>query len=288
MKYIPVLLAVIVLLTGCVQPEIKGIEAHWGNVTEKSAELRAEVDIQNPLPFLPLKDVESLIYVNGIEIGEGHAVKISPEKITLSIRIDNEKIRDFWVSHLNSGERSEVLVKVYPVVNLIITEWRFPVEFGQTLETDFFGMNVEDTVLSVGGKDVLELKDVTLTLSDVSNLKTDVAVSGVIKNRGMIDVRIVKIDYRILVNDVVFGERSKTFNMMLKPGESGELTATIQLDNKKIPEWWVKHLKNGETSEVKFEARIYVNVGGIDSVVQMGHTSTFSTSIAAGLSKSIP
>ena len=284
MRYWLVLLALATaLITGCVQPEVKSVHTQWGEVSDQYSELLVTVDISNPLPFLPLKDVESYIYVNGIQIAKGNAVEIGKDRLVLSIKIENDRIRDMWVSHLQRGERSEMLIKVIPVINLLITEYRYPVELKEEFVTDILGMSFPDQSVTVAGRKIFVLKDIGLELGSVDNLRTEIFVKGTAVNNAPVSLNVRKLEYRILMNGIVMGEGTEDLNIALKSGEQVGIRVPVTMDNTKLPEWWVSHVKNGEHTTVRVEAKMYIEFMGIEYPVPVTQETEFSTSLAGSV-----
>jgi len=275
----------VLLLIACVQPKVTEIQTHWGDITPEYSELIVVAKLENPLPFLPLKDVESLLYVNGIEIAEGHAIKIDGDKATLSIKIDNERIRDLWVSHLKSNESSEILVKVYPVVNIFFTELRSSEKFREKLDTDIFERKLNNEKLLFGGGEIFEIRELKIKRGKVSNFITEVFLSGEALNKGMIELEIGRIEYRILINGVEVGRGVDELNIILKPEERKRFNATFLLDNTKIPEWWIKHVRNGEKSIIEFKLTLHIKADGFKAELDVEQATNFSTNIAGSLMK---
>lgn len=278
------LIALAVTLTaGCVQPGIKDVQAHWGEVNDQYSELVANVDINNPLPFLPLKDVESYVYINGIQIAHGNAIDIEKDRVVLSIKIENQRIKDMWVSHLQHGENSEMMIKIVPVINLLVFDYRYPIEVSQQLTTNMLGMGFEDQVVSVGGVDIFAFRDIRLELGKVDNLRTELVVSGTAENNAPVSIDISKIEYSIEMNGITMGKGVEEINLNLKPGEKEKVRVPIYLDNTKLPEWWVTHVKNGEKTTVKVNAKIYVSFMGAEYPIQISQETQFETAIASSV-----
>ncbi len=273
------------LIMGCIQPKVTDIQMHWGNVSQEYSELIVDAKLENPLPFLPLSDVESLLYINGIEIAEGHAIKIYRDKAILDIKIDNERIRNIWVLHLESNESSEILVKVYPAVNLFFTELKTYEKFKKKFETDIFERRLKDESLLFGGKEIFEIRNLKIKRGRVSNFITEISLYGEALNKGMIDLEIGRIDYRVLINGVEVGRGVDELNITLKPEEKRKFSATFLLDNTKIPDWWIKHVRNGERSTIEFKLTLHIRSDGLKAELHVEQATNFSTNIAGTLIK---
>ncbi len=277
------LLASVILLYGCVQPEIKNVKAEWGEINDQYTELVVNIDISNPLPFLPLKDVESYVYVNGIQIAKGNAKEIQKDRLILSIKIENERIKDMWISHLQHGERSEMLIKVVPVINLLITEYRYPIEMKNEFVTGIFGTTFPDQNLNIFGKEVFSIKNIELKVGKVDNQKTEINLEGLVVNNAPVKLTVKKVEYSILMNDVKVATGSEYLNLNLPPGKKESVSIPIYMDNSKLPGWWVSHVRNGEHSTVKVNLKLYIEFMGDEYPLALSYDTEIDTSLAGSV-----
>ena len=104
---------------------IKEADTSWGEITAATTELLHHVEILNTYDYpvaVPDMTFEYEIYVNDILLGAG-TVPVKGEfvppggtyELDFSTVIDNSLLDDVWVSHLQHGEDSTVLVKVFVV-----------------------------------------------------------------------------------------------------------------------------------------------------------------------------
>lgn len=279
LKPIAVLITVL-LLAGCIQPEVTEVKRKWGEVNEEYSEILVDIGINNPLPFLPLKDVESSIYINGIQIATGNAKDIERDRIVLGIKIDNSRIRDFWISHLSNNEKSSVITKAVPVINLLVTEYRYPVELEQNIETRVFEMSFGDKKLEVAGKEVFAFKEIIAERGKVDNQKTEILIKGKTINSAPVRIDVESLEYEIYFNEVLMGKGMVELNVILKSKESSEISIPAIIENSKIPQWWVSHIKNGEVTNVKVNGKLKVNMAGAIYTISFENSKAFTTNLA--------
>ncbi|WP_162991532.1 LEA type 2 family protein [Halostella salina] len=76
--------------------------------------------------------------------------------------------------------------------------------------------------------------------------------------------------YTVRMNDVrmAAGERG---SLALSPGRN-ELRLETYMDNRRIPDWWVTHIRNGERTDVAIDARIRSGTLGQGVTIQRGRT----------------
>ncbi len=135
------------------KPEIGSIKSEWGKINESTTEVITKVYVYNPYPVtLPIKNIHTEIYMNGIKMGEGSApkMKIGPRTesvVVISTKIKNSLIPKWWVSHILNGERSVVVVKGNIVFDFWVVEWKYPVEMSYPVTTDILsGLNLKQVV----------------------------------------------------------------------------------------------------------------------------------------------
>ncbi len=99
--------------------------AKWGSVNEKHTQIIVFLNVknENSVPIYVSK-THYVIDVNGIELGEGYnnvSMMIPPKTsktVPIIFDIKTQKLKDWWVSHIKNGEKSVVLVKIKPYVEI--------------------------------------------------------------------------------------------------------------------------------------------------------------------------
>ena len=121
-----------VSIDGLAKMTIRSIESHWGNVNDRWTEIITIADIYNPNPYpIPVISFDYTIKMNGITVGNGsedlNAV-IPPKseaKLTLITKIMNDKLKDWWITHIKNGERSTVVLEIKPKIKFAGKEISF-------------------------------------------------------------------------------------------------------------------------------------------------------------------
>ena len=97
--------------------KIIDVSSSWGKVSLETTSINIEVVTNEPdLSKVPLK-VDCNIYLNEVNVvsGLGEDLCIVPyengSSVHFSVTFDNEKIIDWWVSHVNNGEQTEVRIE---------------------------------------------------------------------------------------------------------------------------------------------------------------------------------
>ncbi|MFP8955794.1 LEA type 2 family protein [Natrialbaceae archaeon A-CW3] len=132
----------------------------WGGVDQRHTELELEFDIYNPQSYaVPMTELGYEITMNDVVIGEGQSNReyvLQPGQETTVetvTRIDNENLDDWWVTHVENDEVSDLRIEFVATFELASgTTITVPLEsltYEETVETDIWG-NEDD---SNGGVD---------------------------------------------------------------------------------------------------------------------------------------
>ncbi|MBO8182527.1 MAG: LEA type 2 family protein [Archaeoglobus sp.] len=263
---------IVIALLGCFglklgEPEIKSINHEWGKITDKTTEIVTTVVAYNPNPVpIPIKEIEAELYMNGIKMGEGKnaVAELKPREqteIKLSTVIENPKIPEWWVSHLKNGEKSEVVLRGKIVFDLKVTEFSWPFEQRSVIKTSIVSsMNYEKLPLAIGP--IRIYSSMTTKLGDINETRTEFIHEAVFSNPYAFPIPLTRIDYTIWMNGIKIGEGSTKKSLWLPAKSDTKLTFTTEIDNMKLAEWWVSHLRNGESSVVRVEIMPTIEVLG--------------------------
>ncbi|WP_169302213.1 LEA type 2 family protein [Ferroglobus placidus] len=282
-RLLPVLL-ILVLTSGCLgigKPEVLSYKSRWGDITESYSEILTEIDVKNPNPFsIPLKAIDLTIYINGVELGKGRSIGDATLKpntittITISTKIDNSKIPEWWVSHIKNDEVSELLLKGNLIFNLLITDFKFPFEERDEIRTNILkGFNIEENVRF--GLLTAKVK-ITPRWGEVTRDHTQILLDAIID--GSVPFNLKGIKYEVLMNGIKIGYGY--YDREIRIERNTKFTLELLLDNGKLDEWWVSHLKNGERSEVEIVVTgIFEVTGKTYEVDLIREKSSFRTEI---------
>jgi LEA14-like dessication related protein len=140
---------------------INRTDAQYGSVTESETPIAMQFDVYNPKtqPYA-ITEVGYEVTMNGILVGEGATEEtyLIPGGTQKTVRttptIANERLDEWWVSHLRNDQITDLRIDFYAKVELPTgNEIRVPLEgltYERTIETDIFG-NKEETSADAGG-----------------------------------------------------------------------------------------------------------------------------------------
>ena len=264
-----------ILLLGCTggkvtlgKPEIRSISYEWGEITQSTTEILTKIVVYNPNPVpLPLKDVLTEVYMNDIKMGQGSALQAeikpnSESTIVISTKIENDKIPEWWVSHIKNGKKSIIKIIGYLVFDLKIMEFKFPIEQSRDIETDLLA------TLNTNVPQEVQLGPVSLTIEsiqsnwgEVDEKYTEIITHVKVYNDNPIPIPMIRLYYLIEMNGIKVGEGESESSTVIQPNSEATLTLVTKIETDKLDDWWVSHIKNGEKTTVKILIQPTVKIG---------------------------
>ncbi len=271
------MILVVILLGGAVYllfpagkpeiPVIKGITNSWGDITAESSEIKTNIIVDNPNAFtIPIEDVEYEIFMNDVEMGSGHSIGEAslPAKrehtITVLTRLDNNKIPEWWVTHIRKGENSDVKISGNIVFDLKLTEYRYPIEYTiGSVRTNILG-GKERYQVDEASKEP-QVRSIENTWGEVTADFTEIRTKMALYNPQPAPVYIERIKCEIYMNGIKMGSGLSEETLLLKPRGDTEILFYTRLDNHKLNDWWVTHLRNGERTSLKIKSELVYKAG---------------------------
>ena len=124
--------------------------AHWGTVTNESTPLETSFVIHNPKPVpVAIGGIGYDVTMNDVAVGSGETENtvVIPPGGTRTVRaetvIDTERIDEWWVTHLQRNQTTDVAIDFYARLSIDGAEdVRVPLRaltYQKTIETDIFG-----------------------------------------------------------------------------------------------------------------------------------------------------
>jgi LEA14-like dessication related protein len=122
----------------------------WGHVDDETTEIDMAFDLYNPNPApVVITNLGYEIRMNEVVMGAGStdtSTAIAPgsqETVYATTRLENENLDDWWVTHLQTNQTTQLEVEFYAQVDFSAIGGgtkRIPLDtYEQTIETDMFG-----------------------------------------------------------------------------------------------------------------------------------------------------
>ncbi|WP_433626497.1 LEA type 2 family protein [Halomicrococcus sp. NG-SE-24] len=248
-------------LVSVAQPTVESTSSEWGTVSEESTEIRTNVVVNNPNPVgvPPVVDMGYEIGMNGVTVGEGEESGVGlgtgRSTVSLSAKIDNEKIPNWWATHVNGGEQTTMTVT--PSVGVPFFTESLPAQ-KRTFSTDILSAFDEDETraLTVDNRTVLKATKTDASWGEATTEETPIRFAATVQNPGNGTVVFSKLGYSITMNDVEVAQGTTDGEVRIGAGETTTIDIDSAMDNSKLPQWWTSHVRNDEktTMDVQFYA----------------------------------
>ncbi|PSQ10687.1 hypothetical protein BRC93_08605 [Halobacteriales archaeon QS_5_70_15] len=240
-------------------PSVESVESEFGAVSANESEIRTRMVVDNPNErgFPVPATVGYTIYLNDVRAAEGSTsldgLPAGRNEVRVPGTFDNSKVPAWWVSHVNRGERTELTIA--PTVSVAGVYSESLPNRTTTVETDLLGpLAVGGTeTVTVAGEDLLVVSNRTASWGEATAERTPVRFGVGLRNVHDRPVELEGTEYRIEMNGVVVGEGTTDDGIRLEPGESGRLPVNAALDSARMQDWWVSHLRRGETTTLSVE-----------------------------------
>ncbi|MFD1634941.1 LEA type 2 family protein [Haloplanus ruber] len=128
---------------------IEETSAQWGAIDSSATEIEMRFVVYNPNPYpVPVSELSYRATMNGVEMGTGvtEGQGTVPPESTRTIRattvLDNGNIDEWWVTHLENDQRTELRIDFSARVELPTGTVEIPLRpltYTETIETDLFG-----------------------------------------------------------------------------------------------------------------------------------------------------
>jgi LEA14-like dessication related protein len=237
-------------------PSVESVNSEWGEVTEERTELETTVVVDNPnsVGIPGVVGVRYTTRLNDVVLiqGENPSVGIDSgrNEIVVPGSMENEAIAEWWVSHVNNGESSEMTVSGELIapggVNRTISSQ------SSTFETNMLASLQGDgpQTVSLQGEQFIVLRNQSASWGEADMETTPMSFSATVENKHDYDLTLDGVGYEIRMNDVTVGEGRTSDGLTVRPGETGTLEIDAAIDTPKMAQWWATHVENNESTRM--------------------------------------
>jgi LEA14-like dessication related protein len=276
-----VLIAVVIgagLATGVLgAPGVEGIDNRFGSVNETATMIETNVTVDNPNPIgisLGGVSIDYGVYMNDVPMAsgqkEGISVGTGESNVALRTRLDNQRIPDWWVTHVRNGEQTTMAVNGTVSSSLLGQSTEIP-PVEREISTDIDAaldneetrpINADQTLVS---NPVLYLNETSGSWGEVTNDTTEIEMTFVVYNPKSYAVPVSELGYNMTMNSVAVGSGQSEGTTVIEPGTTETITTTTHMRNERLDEWWVSHVENDQVTdlEIAFSARIDLSNAGV-------------------------
>ncbi|SER27279.1 LEA type 2 family protein [Natrinema salaciae] len=274
------------------RPQVESVDSEWGTVTSDRTEVETRVGVDNPRLLRigdGAADLSYTVSLNGIEVAAERDQRVAvggrESELTVSTWIDNDEIPAWWASHVNRNETTTV--RIEPDVVVEYAGVRLPAERWtrtRTVRTDLLEplRTNRSRDVQAGGRTLVVVEETTAQWGTATPNRSPIDATATVTNPTSIPIPIAKIRYTVQLNDVVVGQGVAGERTVVPPDSTRPIEAGAAIDNTRLDEWWVTHLRNNETSTLTVDFTATLEYGGLEQDVPLDALSyerTFRTDI---------
>jgi len=254
------------------RPRVTGVDNEFGRVTDDRTEVKTSVTVENPT-LLGLGDsvasVEYTLSMNDVQMAherqEDIAISGGETDLNLSTWIDNDDVPRWWVTHIERGERTTVEVDpTLTVDRLGVAVEADAAAHTETFETDLLAplQSNQSRSLEAFGRTVLNVQRTDAEWGDPTAEETPLDATMTVQNPLSVPVPLTNLTYVVEMNGVVVGEGEVGRRTLVDPGTTETIRAAMTIDNSRIDDWWVTHLRRNESTRMTVRVEGAVEVAG--------------------------
>lgn len=245
-----------------------GIEENsWGQVTDDSIGIQSEIGITNPRTRFQ-SNIQYSVLMNGNEIATGGTgqtdIAVGESTVTSNTRIDRGSIDDWWQSHVENDEKTQVNIQARGE----FAKGPFSVDPSttkeRTMETEMMD-SIQQTLSNMEGELPLgnvEITKVNARWGEVDNIRTEVIISLTVKNNRNIPIPITDFSGTTQMGDVrLLSWESQQSTNIIRGNSEKEITVKAYIDNNNIDDWLASHVKNDEVTN--YQNSVTVSIAGV-------------------------
>jgi LEA14-like dessication related protein len=252
-------------------PSVTGVDNGFGGVNETTTVVDSRLSVHNPNPIgvtLGGLTVDYAVEMNGIGLANGTKSGVSVPRGNSSLafvtHMDNDRIPAWWASHVANGERSTLTVRATAHSWLVGRSFGAPtVERPVTTDVLSAFNRTETRAVNADrpGVDdpVMYVNETSGHWGDVNRSVTPLETSFTVYNPKPYPIVLSEVGYTITMAGertnatVPVGNGTSAGSYVVEPGTTETLELTTVIDNDRLDDWWVLHLRNDQVSELRIE-----------------------------------
>lgn len=238
-------------------------------MNDTSTAIESDLVVNNPNPVgvqLGGLSIEYAVEMNGITMATGNkkgvGVETGNSTVGFTSHLQNDRIPEWWVSHLQNGEQTTLTVDADVHSSFVGQSFGAPSverEINTDVSSSFNSTETQpiDANQALVSDPVLYLNETEGHWGEVASEETPIEMSFTLYNPKEYPITLSSIGYDVAMNDLAVGEGSSERSVTIPPGETRTIEATTVIRNQQLDEWWVSHLERNQVTdlEIQFYAR---------------------------------
>ena len=132
-----------------------------------------------------------------------------------------------------------------------------------------------------------EIRKISHEWGKVTGSTTEIITKVVVYNPNPVPLPLKDVLTEIYMNNLKMGEGS-ALKAEIKANSESTIVISTKLENGRIPEWWVSHIKNGEKSVMKVKGYLVFDLKIMEFRYPIELSNAMETDILAGLGSNVP
>ncbi|WP_148413367.1 LEA type 2 family protein [Haloferax sp. KTX1] len=275
-------------------PSVDRVDNRFAGVNETATVIDTDLYVSNPNPLsanLSGLEVDYGVEMNGIQMATGEkggvAIGRGTTAVPLRTTLENERIPEWWVSHIRNGEHTDLAVDATVTSETLGRTFEAP-EISRSIDTDLLSafnstetreINAESPVVS---DPVLYVNETSAEWGESTGERTALELTFVVHNPKPYPIAVSELGYDISMNDVDVGEGTTNSEYVISPRSTETIEATTHIENDRLDEWWVSHLERDQTTDLRIDFYANLDAGGTTLRVPLDpltYEKTFETDI---------
>jgi LEA14-like dessication related protein len=246
-------------------PSVVAVENRFGEVTNETTGIETDLVVNNPNPVgvsLGGTTVDYTVRMNRVAMATGSKEGLSVERgnstLPFTTRMRNERIPDWWVTHVRNDENTTVVVDA-TVTSSVLGNRSVSLGQEQRVETDLIGafgseetrpVNASQPVVS---DPVLYVNRTTAAWGNVTDERTPIDTSFLVYNPKTVPYTITEVGYTITMNGITVGEGASDREYVIEGGTTENVSTRTAIRNDRLDEWWASHLRNDQVTDLRID-----------------------------------
>jgi len=269
------------VVTGVVGvPGVAGMNNDFGQVNDSVTPVHTSLVVNNPNPIgirLGGMTVNYSVNMNGVRMATGSKsgidVGTGNTTINLTTYLENDRIPKWWVTHIENDEQTSLVVDADIHSGLLGRTVHYETG-GQTISTDIISQfnSTETREVNSGYSSISDplfyINRTSASWGKVTDAETPIGMDFLVYNPQAGPITMSSIGYNITMNNISVGNGELEKSVVIPSHRSKTVSARTLIDNDRLDDWWVSHLKHNQTTHLRidFYAVVEPPVPGVDDV----------------------
>ena len=262
-------------------PAVADVDNEFGGVNESVTEVETALTVNNPNPVgvnLGGVKVNYSVALNDVTVasGEKRGVGVGAGNSTVNLTTDlqNSQIPAWWVTHVNGGESSQLLVDATVTSGTLGQSVSFQ-PASRAIDTDVLGQfnssadQDVDANAPLVSDPVLVVEQRNASWGEATTRETPIDLTFRVRNPKTQPVTISSVGYDITMNDIDVGDGETEDTVTIPGGETRMVSFPTTIRTQALDDWWVSHLQNDQVTGLVIDFYAEVAVPGTEESVRV-------------------